>query len=358
MNARVAAVLVLLLAVLGGGALIVQQRESARAPAGASSLGRPVLTDLKAADIQSIVLREAGSTLTLQRREDGWTIAERAGFPADADKVRELVVAAVGLRIGQSEPIAGKDRARLKLDGAGTRIDFRGAGGKTLASLIVGKKFFKREPRDPASAMADGRFVLLPDAPGSAHVVADPLRLATAASAPWIAKSGFGAEKVRTMDVDFGVGGGKWWRIERKSENAAWKLTPLYAGEQLDVIRANSASYSLNRVAIADVAAPGARPENTGLDKPVTVVASTFDGLTYTLKLGKLRGEDYYATVWVSGKPEATGADAAERAKQIAERLPHEKALAGQVLLIARSKFEDVLKKRAELLEKKDAGKK
>jgi len=88
------------------------------------------------------------------------------------------------------------------------------------------------------------------------------------------------------------------------------------------------------------------------------VVASTFDRLTYTLKLGKLRGEDYYATLWISGEPKASGPDAEQRAKELAERLPREKALAGQVLLIARAKFEDVLRKRAELLEKKDPAKK
>ena len=140
--------------------------------------------------------------------------------------------------------------------------------------------------------------------------------------------------------------------------DAELETTPLYAGEKLDVIRANSATYSLNRVEIADVAPPGVRTEVTGLDKPTTVVAATFDGLTYTLKLGKLRGDDYYATLWISGEPKAAGADAAERAKSIAARLPAERALAGHILLISRSKFEDILKKRAELLEKKDTAKK
>jgi hypothetical protein len=158
------------------------------------------------------------------------------------------------------------------------------------------------------------------------------------------------------MEVDL-AGGGKW-RVERPSIEGDWKLTPLYAGEKLDVVRANSATYSLNRVEIADVAAPGVRTEVTGLDRPTTVVASTFDGLTYTIKLGKLRGDDYYTTLWVSGEPKPAGADAAERAKSIAARLPAEKALAGHILLVPRSKFEDVLKKRAELLEKKESGKK
>jgi hypothetical protein len=198
--------------------------------------------------------------------------------------------------------------------------------------------------------------VLLPGDPGTAYIVADPLALATANSAQWISKTGFGAEKVRSLEVD--MPGVSKWRISRPGDNSDWKLTPLYAGEKLDVIRANSASYSLNRIELDDVAAPGLRTEDSGLDKPVTVVAQTFDGLTYTLKLGKPHGDDYYAMLWITGEPKASGPDAAERAKQLAERLPREKALAGQVLLLAKSKFEDVLKKRPELLEKKESAKK
>ena len=356
MNARIAAVLVVLLAALGGGALLVYQQERARQPTAADALGQPVLPGLQAADVATLVIREPGATLTLQRREASWVIAERAGFPADLEQVRQLVLAVLGLKVGATEPIGDPDRARLGLDAKGTQLDFRGADGKSLATLVVGKKYFKREPENPAQAPGDGRFVMLPEAPGRVVIVADPLALATAQSATWIAKPGFGAEKVRSMEVDL-AGGGRW-RVARASVEGDWKLTPLYAGEKLEVLRANSATYSLNRIEIADVAAPGVRAEVTGLDRPATVVASTFDGLTYTLKLGKLRGENYYATVWVSGEPQPTGADAAERAKSIAARLPGERALAGHILLIARSKFEDVLKKRAELLEKKDPGKK
>ena len=356
MNARIAAVLVVLLAALGGGALLVYQQERARQPTAADALGQPVLPGLQAADVATLVIREPGATLTLQRRDANWVIAERAGFPADLEQVRQLVLAVLGLKVGATEPIGDQDRARLGLDAKGTQLEFRGADGKSLATLVVGKKYFKREPENPAQAPGDGRFVMLPEAPSRVVIVADPLALATAQSATWIAKTGFGAEKLRSMEVDL-AGGGRW-RVARASVEGDWKLTPLYAGEKLEVLRANSATYSLNRIEIADVAAPGARAEVTGLDRPATVVASTFDGLTYTLKLGKLRGENYYATVWVSGEPQPTGADAAERAKSIAARLSGERALAGHILLIARSKFEDVLKKRAELLEKKDPGKK
>ena len=48
------------------------------------------MKDLKAADIASIQVREPQETLTLERKDAGWTIAERAAFPADLERVREF----------------------------------------------------------------------------------------------------------------------------------------------------------------------------------------------------------------------------------------------------------------------------
>jgi hypothetical protein len=79
--------------------------------------------------------------------------------------------------------------------------------------------------------------------------------------------------------------------------------------------------------------------------------------LRSTLKVGKQEGESYYATVAIAGEPKPEGKDADERLKKINERLPREKALAAHVLLIPKSKLEDILKKRADLLEKKEAKK-
>jgi hypothetical protein len=356
MSPRIAAMLVVLLLALGGGALLLQKQGQSQRPAGAAALGQPVLKNLKAADIAAIAIREPGAAITLERKAGEWTIAERAGFPADVEKVRDLVLKALELKVGQSEPIGEKDRARLKLDDSGTQLEFRGADGKPLARLAIGAKFFRREPENPERAIGDGRFVLLPEDAKTVVVVSDPLTLASAKSADWISRAGFSAEKVKSMQVL--LAGGERWKIERPGDNAGWKLSPLRAGEKLDAIRANSASYSLNSVELADVAAPGAKPADTGLDKPVIIVATTFDGLTYTLKLGRLAGDNTYATLAIAGEAKASGPDAAERGRKIAERLPREKALAAHTLLIAKSRFEDMLRKRAELLEQKQARKK
>ncbi|HVJ12481.1 MAG TPA: hypothetical protein VNC62_12995, partial [Burkholderiales bacterium] len=75
MNARIAAILVVLLVVLGGAALVFQHQESARRPDNVGTLGRTLFKDLQAADIAAIRIAQPKATLTLQRQDDGWVIA-------------------------------------------------------------------------------------------------------------------------------------------------------------------------------------------------------------------------------------------------------------------------------------------
>jgi hypothetical protein len=344
MSARVVAILVVLLVVLGGAALLLQREDAAQRPQNAASLGRPLLKDLKAAEVTKIRIVEPKATLTLVRKEEGWAIEERAGFPADLAKVREFVIKLLELKVGQSEPIGEADRARLNLDdpankseAAGTRLELDGAGGKPLARLIVGKKYFRGEVDNPARALADGRFVGLPAEPKLAYVVSDPLAQASAKSADWIDRTSFQVEKVKSLEVRYPAGGG--WRLARAGENAPWKLADQKRGEKVDTSKANAATYSLSLLELADVAPKDAA--GTGLDKPTVLHATTLEGRRYEIRLGALQGEDYYLRFDAAG--------GAER--------PREKMLSDYVLLVPKSKFDDTLKKRAELLEKKEARK-
>ncbi len=340
MNARFAAILVVLLGVLGGAALLYQHEERSRRPDNAGTLGRTLLKDLQAADIAAIRIVEPKATLTVQRKDDRWVIAERGDFPADLAKVREFVLKAIGLKVGQSEPLGEKDRARLNLDPSGTRVEFKAADGKDLAVFTVGRKYFKREVDNPGKAIPDGRFVALPGEPATASLVGDPLTQATASTAEWIDRTSFQVEKVKTLEVRYPAGGG--WRIERAGDNADWKLAGANPGEKLDISRANAASYSLQRLELADVAPKDVAQDSEmrGLDKPISIDATTLEGLSYAIKVGKLAGDNYYVTFTSSGDHKAQ------------DKAAREKTLSQHVLLIPKSKLEDNLKPRAELLEK------
>lgn len=360
MSARAVLVLIVLLAVLGGGALLYQRQQASERPQNMAVLGKPLFKDLRAADIAVIKIAEPKSTLTLQRKEEGWVVRERQDFPADVAKVREFVLNVLELKVGQSTPIGDKDRARLNLDDSGTRVEFDAQDGKPLGKLIVGKKYFRREVDNPDKAPADGRFVAVPDEAGNALIVSDPLGQASTKSAGWIDHTSFQVEKVKTLEVRTPDGSG--WKIEREADNADWKLAGAKAGEKLDVGKANSASYSLSLLELADVAPADAKQnsELTGLDKPTLINATTLDGLAYEIRVGKSEGDNDYVTFSSSGTliDQPRGKDDDERIKKLQARLPREQRLSDYVLLIPKSRLEDTLKPRAELLEKKKTAKK
>jgi uncharacterized protein DUF4340 len=352
MSARVAALLVALLLLLGGGALYYFEHARTQKPAGVAALGKPLLKGLRASDIASISIREPQAAITLERKDAGWAIAERAGFPADLERVREFVLKAIGLKVGQAEPLGAADRKRLKLDDAATRVEFRAADGKALAGILAGRKYFKSEPENPDKAIGDGRFLLLPGDEKTVYIVSDPLAQASAKSADWIARAGFAAEKVKSLELAPATGEG--WKLERAAEDADWTLAGARSGEKVEAAKANAAAYSLANVDLADVLGKETKPDETGLATPTVLTAHTFDGLTYTLRLGALKGENYPATVAVAGEAKPEGKDAGERVKKLAERLPRERALAAHTLLIAKSRLEDALKPRAELLARRE----
>jgi hypothetical protein len=356
MNARIAAALLVLLAALGGGALLVRNEADSQKSPDAGTLGQPLLKGLQASQVASIAIRQPKGAITIARKDERWTVAERDGFPADYDKVRDFVLKSIALKIGQVEPIGDKDRARLLLDAGGTTIEFLGADGKPLARLTAGKKYFKSEPENPEKATGDGRYVALPGDDKLVYVISDPLTQASTRTADWVSKAGFEVEKVKTLELR--AADGDAWKIERTGDNADWKLAGMRGSEKLEISKANAAGYTFARLELADIAPKDAKPEDTGLAKPTVVTATTFDGLSYALTLGRLEGDNYYATLAIAGEPRPEGKDAEERLKKIDEPLPREKALGGHTLLIPKSKLDDIVKKRAELLAKKEEKKK
>ena len=376
MNKRYALVLALLAIVIGGAALYTHQREESAQPALAAQLGQPLIKNLEASEVASIVIRAPQTTLTLARKAGHWTLPERDGFPADLNKVTDLVLKAIELKIGRTEAIEEQDRARLALldpgkgtppaDGSATSLMFKSADGRVLAQLLVGKKYFKNATAS-AGAPADGRFVMLPDHPQQVVIVSDPLRLVSAASADWIAKDGIAVEHVKSLEVKPAVGEG--YKIERSSESADWKLANAKSGEKLDQAKANAAAYKLSRLEIDDVAA-GGQAGDKDFEHPAVITATTFDGLTYVLHLGQPEDERYRLRVEVEGtprrepelrkdeKPEAKAAREkalAEEMKRLDERVAREKALKDYVLLVAKSKLADLPQKKTDLLQRKQA---
>ena len=425
MNKSLAIILGLLALVMGVGAIVALQDQGApTTPAGASKLGQPLLPQLKAADIARITIREPKGSITLEKKNERWVINERGGFPADLDKVTEIVVKAIELKTGQMEGIGEKDRARMQLAapvataaapitapaaasaaapasaapatttpasatpatstsaaGAATALVFAGADGKTLAELWIGKKYFKTPPEgDATKALGDGRFVMLPSDQTRVVVVADPLKQATSNATDWLAREGVAIENVKSIEVKSADGG---YRVVRAILDTPWELdgaaaqaakpapagkaaagkAAATAGATLDQSRANGASYALAKLDMEDVAAAGA---DAGFEQGSEIIASTFEGLEYRIKVGRLDGTRYFVQVNVQGAPSRPAPSApanekpedkdkrekafAEHTKTFNARIAREKALGPFTVLIAKAKFDDLLKPREAML--------
>ena len=370
MNSKLAAIFIALAVLAGAGAWFVLKEEGASSST-ATALGQPLFPALKAQDVSAIEIRDAKDTLTLEKKDARWVIKERGGFPADLDRVGDLVVKTIDLKTGQTEPIGEKDRARMQLaapgkgEGAATAVVFKGADGKALAELWVGKKYFKSAPEgDAAKAQGDGRFVMLPTDATRVIVVSDPLKQATTSAGEWFAREGFAVENIRALEVKRADGG---YRLERDNQDAPWKLDG--KGGELDPTRANSATFALAKLELEDIAAAGA---DAGFDGGATITAATFDGLDYRIKVGKLEKDRYPLQVSLEGtstrvaKPAPAPANekaedkdkrekaAADDLKRFNDRIAREKALAPFTVLVAKAKLDDVLKGRADLLKKEE----
>src|ERR1035437_6052813 len=107
-------VLVTAALVLGAGAWLVTYRSTARARA--TVVGTKVLPALPLDQVARIVIRAPGGTnTTLVRLNEQWVVAERANYPADFAKLREVVQKLTDLKVRQVVRVSPDQLADLGL---------------------------------------------------------------------------------------------------------------------------------------------------------------------------------------------------------------------------------------------------
>lgn len=371
------AVLVLL---LGAGAW-VKWSERAEWQATDSRVGKQLLPALKLADVAEVRITEARGTVTLKRGETGWIVPERAEFPADVDRIRDLIVKLVELKITQIEPLADSQRAKLVLvepkgpdtKDAGTVLELKDKDAKSLARLVLGRVVTKRtEQQTPQGQtvtrdIPNGRYVAGVE-PNTVAVVSDPLTAADAKPAAWLSKDVFRIESAKVLTSTTGDGKPRW-AYYRDTDSVDWKFAG--SAEKIDLQKAQDNVSALIYVSLADVT----DPSKANFDKGIKVKVDTFDGFTYAVSIGdKAEGDLYHLKFTVSAdipksrvvprneKPEdkeKADKEFADRNKALAEKLEREKKLEAWTYLVSKTTVDPLLRERAQLLpEKKDEKKK
>ncbi|MDB6035600.1 MAG: hypothetical protein JWM16_5938, partial [Verrucomicrobiales bacterium] len=329
-------------------------------------------------DVERISIVQAQGHLNLNKKNDSWVVQERSDYPANFDTISEFLKKVWELKITQSPQVGQSQLARLELiapdkgANSGTLVEFKDKSGKTLNSLLLGKKHVKEGHGDPAmggGGWPDGRYVMVGSDLKTVAVVSEPFSNVESKPEEWLNKEFFKVENLRSIGVT-SVNASNNWKLVRDKEGAEWKLADVKKDEQLDAGKAGGMNSALSAPTFTDVATNAAA--ETGLDQPtVAAKLETFDGFTYDVKVGKKVSEardDYYCKVAISAniaKERTPGKDEkpedktkldkeyADKVKKLEEKLRTEKAFEKWAYVVSKWTIDPLLKERKELLAEK-----
>ncbi len=234
-------------------------------------------------DVSRIVVRTAGNSTvaTLERREDGWIVAERNGYPADIGKIRNNLIALADAKLLEEKTSNPEMYSRLKVEdidkdtAAGVGLDIT-VGDKTTGIIVGttgvggGERAYARLTGQPASWLISGAL----------DISREP--------AEWLDRMIADIPGKRVQAVTITHPDGAVLRIEKDAPEAAdFKVAGLSTGRELafpgvgNALGGALAELRLDSVEPAAGFAPGAI-------KPVTARFETFDGLVVQADSWKL----------------------------------------------------------------------
>lgn len=279
--------------------------------------GAPVLPALtgKLSEVARVEVIAAGGGFTLARRDNGWVVASKHGYPAEDARVKRTLVA-----LANMEKIAAKTRRpalypRLgvedpKQPGAQSRlVILRDGAGERLAAVVVGRQ------RHARTGWSDkGTYVRRPDA-ARAWLASGLIDLSDDAY-PWletevvdIAPGAVRRLEIRSRD------GGRLLAIRPERDAPAMAIAGIPPGREPDVTKVRRLGSVLAKVKLHDVRPVAAVDFSAPLARAEVV---TFDGLRIAVDV--VRRDDAY---WLRLDVEAPAGDgeARRRAGTIAARV-------------------------------------
>jgi len=360
MNRKQFIILLVLVAVVGVAGLLVYQRNNNSWHSEGASIGQKLLPNFPINDVAQIAIKSGTNTLTLARQNNIWCVGERNNYPANFSQISQMLTKLADLKVIQSQDVGPSQLGRFELlppgagQGTATSVEFKDQGGKSLGTLLLGKKHMKKPAgNSPMGGMGDegwpdGRYVMVGTGATTAALISDPLDDIQSKPDQWLNKDFLSVEKPRSIAVEFPQTTNSW-KLSRTSETNDWQLADAKAGEKLDSSKISSVTSPLSSPSFNDVATLS--NASTGSNTMLTI--ETFDGFTYVSKIGPKENDNYPVSFSITANlPAADKADkdAQARQKTLADKLAKEQALTNWVYQMPSYSLDEVLKSRQQLM--------
>ena len=373
------------LAVTGGAALWKSSQRSGAIGVVPNEVGKDLLKNFKPEEVTSFTVKDSKAEVVIEQKDGKWIVPARDGFPASVEAVNELRDQAYALKIGEIQRVGESRFGQLKLkkpgEGApeaetGTVVSFRDSAGKEVKAFTAGKTLssddtppggFSMSPTGPKA-----QYIKVSGEEGYVYKARQGFSRLETDIKGWLDKNSFfKVEKIKSVAVT-GSSPEESWKIARATEGGDLQLDAPAAGEAFDAAKASPVGTAFSYVQFADVL-PAAEAAKAALDKPLrTAVIETFDGLTYTIKVGAADGDNHFLSYAVDGKfaetrtpPEPKEKDKPAEteeekkkadeafAKTLADhkkKLADEQAQQARIYSLAKSSLEPILKKRSDFM--------
>ena len=368
MKAKQLVFVLVLLLVLGAAALWLSKRNEASWSSTATHTDAKVIT-FPLNDVAHVTIKGGGAEVNLVKKQEVWTVRERADYPADFQKVSQVIRKLWELKPVQDIKIGPSQLARLQLTEptaeptSGTLLELKDSGDKRLSALLLGKNQMREsEQVQMPGGFPVGRYVMAQD--GSNHVSLVSETFADLQTKPeqWLNHDFIRIENAKLIAMKSTTPASEW-TLTRENATAPWKLADAKPGEEFDVNKATAIASLFASPQFTDVLAPDAQVQNIA-----TARLETVDGFVYELKIGALQGESYPVLVSVNANLPKERTPAADekpedkqrldlefvtKQKQLTEKLEKEQKFQGRPYLIAKSTVDELVKERSGLMAEK-----
>ena len=379
MNSKQLTLLVFLCIVLGGLGWLAWNKQRDAYSESAAQLGEKLLPNFPLNDVTQITIRQPANTIALAKKDEVWVVVDRGDYPANFSNISDLLKKFWELKVAKPVKVGPSRLPQLELigpdKGSGTLVEFKAKDGKPLPSVLLGAKTMREAGAEAAAfgggAFPNGRYVMVGGDPKHVALITETFATADGKIDEWLNKDWFKVEKIKSVSV-VGTNATNNFKVLRDSEAAEWSLVDAKGEEKLDNAKAGGVFTALSSPSFLDVSTNG-NAEPTGLGKPqVMATIETFDGFTYTAKIGNTTGagDDRFFQFTLAGnfpKERAPGKDEkpedkakldkefADHVKVLEERLKTDMAYTKRAYIVSKWTIDPLLKDRKDLLvEKKE----
>ena len=372
MNRKQFLILLALVVVIGAAGLFVYREKNTSWQERGAAIGRKLLPGLAINDVAQITIKSGAGDVSLARQNNLWRVQERGGYPANFTQISELLMKFADLKTAQNEEVGPSQLGRFELlppgaaPNTGTALEFKDQSGKTLASVLLGKKHMKKPAANSQpggmgdEGWPDGRYVMAGAGAKTVALISDPLDSVQPKPEQWLNKDFLSVEKPRAIAVQFPEATNSWM-LDRASETNDWQLADAKAGEKLDASKISSVTSPFSSANFNDVAAlsAGVAASNTVL------TVETFDGFTYRSTIGPKKDDNYPVSFAITASLPAARTPAKDekpedkakldkefqaRQKTLADKLAKESAYTNWLYQMPAYGVDELLKTRSQLL--------